>query len=80
MRRNRRKRNNFYNQNINHKMEQKQFKITLTEKLNGSEDFEIRNQGFTEFELIGILIHVTEQRKQKLNEMMSKENLEKEME
>lgn len=78
MRRNRQRRTNFYNQNITNKMEQKRFTITITEHRNGNEDLEIKNQGFNEFELIGLLVHVTEQRKHKLNNLMNAP-LEKEM-
>jgi hypothetical protein len=79
MRRNRRRRTNFYNQNIKNKMEQKRFTITITELLNETSDFEVRNEGFSEFELIGILVHVLETRKEKLNFMMNEAGLEKEM-
>ena len=80
MRRNRQRRTNFYNQNnrINI-MEKKRFTITITDLENGTTDFEVRNEGFSEFELIGILVHVTETRKQKLNTMMLMADLEKEM-
>ena len=79
MRRQRRRRTNFYNQNITNKMEQKRFTITVRELANETTDFEVRNEGFTEFELIGILVHVTEQRKDKLNFMMNTADLHKEM-
>jgi hypothetical protein len=61
-------------------MEKKRFTITITDFENGTTDFEVRNEGFSEFELIGILVHVTETRKQKLNSMMLIADLEKEME
>ena len=60
-------------------MEQKRFTITITELLNETSDFEVRNEGFSEFELIGILVHVLETRKEKLNYMMNAAGLEKEM-
>lgn len=60
-------------------MEQKQFTITIRELANETTDFEVRNEGFSEFELIGILVHVLEQRKEKLNFMMNEARLEKEM-
>jgi hypothetical protein len=60
-------------------MEQKRFTITVRELANETTDFEVRNEGFTEFELIGILVHVTEQRKDKLNFMMNTADLHKEM-
>ena len=60
-------------------MEQKRFTITVRELANETTDFEIRNEGFSEFELIGILVHVLEQRKEKLNFMMNEAGLEKEM-
>ena len=78
MRRQRRRRTNFHNQNIK-KMEQKRFTITIRELANETTDFEVRNEGFSEFELIGILVHVLEQRKEKLIFMMHKAEFEKEM-
>ena len=79
MRRKYGKYNNLSNQNIKNKMEQKRFTITVRELANETTDFEIRNEGFSEFELIGILVHVLEQRKEKLNFMMNEAGLEKEM-
>jgi hypothetical protein len=78
MRRNRRKRNNFYNQNII-KMNKKQFTITLTD-FDTNQNLEIDNEGFEPFELMGVLVHVLERTKLKLYEQ-SKQNahLEKEM-
>ena len=81
MRRKYGKYNNLSNQNnrINI-MEKKRLTITITDLENGTTDFEVRNEGLSEFELIGILVHVTETRKQKLNTMMLMvADLEKEM-
>jgi len=78
MRRQRRRRTNFYNQNIK-KMNIKQFTITLTD-FETSQNLELRNNGFEPFELIGILIHVLEKRKQKLDQDNHEtESLDKEM-
>ena len=80
MRRNRRKRTNFYNQNIKRKMNKQQFTITLTDYGIGKE-LNVTNNGFTPFELIGLLTHLLEKEKNGLQEntFPTGEKLEKEM-
>ena len=78
MRRKYGKYNNLSNQNnrINI-MEKKRLTITITDLENGTTDFEVRNEGLSEFELIGLLVHVMEKCKTKINE--KEEPLEKDM-
>lgn len=79
MRRNRRKRNNFYNQNIKNKMEKKQFTITLLTYDDGVTELDTSNDGFKDFELIGILLNVLLKTQSKFNSELNDNNLEKEM-
>lgn len=57
-------------------MEQKVFKIILSEHQDG-ENLSIIKDGFTDFELIGLLIHVIEKLKTNINK--NAQPLEKEM-
>ena len=79
MRRNRRKRNNFYNQNLINKMGKKQFTITLLTYDDGVTELDTSNDGFKDFELIGILLNVLLKTQSKFNSELNDNNLEKEM-
>jgi hypothetical protein len=82
MRRERRKRNNFYNQNINKKMEKEQFKNDGYQKqlrITLGEDGQIylQNGEFTQLEYIGLLstllINEIQEHKSFQNEFLEKE-------
>jgi hypothetical protein len=59
-------------------MEKKQFTITLTD-LSESQNLQIENVGFEPFELMGVLVHVLERTKNKLDDSYKHSRLEKEM-
>jgi hypothetical protein len=60
-------------------MEKKQFTITLITLEDGATVFETQNDGFQDFELIGILFNVLQKTQMKLNNKLDDNNLEKEM-
>lgn len=78
MRRERRRRANFYNQN-NIKMTTKKIIIELTEEPQGGESLTIKNEGFTQFESIGILTHYIDHLTHTLRKKEEQTTLEKEM-
>ena len=60
-------------------MEKKQFTITLITLEDGATVCETQNDGFQDFELIGILFNVLQKTQMKLNNKLDDNNLEKEM-
>lgn len=60
-------------------MEQKVFTISLLTLEDGATVCETQNDGFQDFELIGILFNVLQKTQMKLNNKLDDNNLEKEM-
>jgi hypothetical protein len=58
-------------------MTTKTFTMTMTEQADGRTSLSVTNEHFSEFELIGLLVHVIDKCKIKINE--KEEPLEKEM-
>jgi hypothetical protein len=58
----------------------KRFTIKIKENEDETKTLQMTNEGFEEFELIGILFHALKKRQLDLNELINKgEHLEKEM-